>query len=108
MYLNYAKSQRNTEKKCPCDLLFKIITECFWGQWAPHKCQGELCDALPAIFHPKKLVCVLEEEMPSTFHLLLIQCASLYRYLNSIHITWKFLEGKHLIDFRPFLIYNTA
>lgn len=49
---------------------------------------------------------VSEEERPSTFHLLLIQCASLYRYLNSIHITWKFLEGKHPIHFRPFLLYS--
>lgn len=68
-----------------------------------------MCDAytaLPAISHPEKLVCLLEEEMSSTFHLLLIQHASLHRYLNSIHITWKFLEGKHLIDFRPFLLYS--
>lgn len=63
---------------------------------------------LPVISRTKKLVCLLEEEMSFTFHLLLIQYASLYRYLNPIHITWKFLEGNHLIDFRPFFIYSTV
>lgn len=50
----------------------------------------------------------LEVEMSFTFQLSLMWCAFLYKYLYFIHITWNFLEGKKLIDFRPFLIYSTA
>lgn len=97
-HLNYTKSERNTGKKCPCDLLCKIITDSFWSS---SQVSRRVCDAditLPAISHPKKLLCLLEEEMPSTFHLLLIQCASLYRYLNSIHTYYMEIPRRKTSD----------